>query len=258
MRFKFRLEDVIFDFMNWFSRTFLVKLCIILKITPNMVTAGNFVFFGSLFFVLMAHGGYWWQLASLVVLFVYALFDCLDGELARATGMSSPLGAWLDNRCDFMLQIIVLVAVSVNVARSDYGVIVMVASLSALASQSVLVHYTDMFGGLFNRRTEFWNDVDKAGLSVQRRVIAHIVSADSPLMIFFFTFRYPLMLAIITNKLIWFLGYIAFVQFLRAFVLHCSIYWSVAAKGGLGAIIRSYAIENGMGPWPEYDVAAEE
>lgn len=48
-------------------------------------------------------------------------FDCADGQLARATGRTSPIGARLDVLCDLAVQIGVVTAISVVAVRFSPG-----------------------------------------------------------------------------------------------------------------------------------------
>lgn len=253
MRFGFGFENAVLSVMSAFCRRVLVRPLARLGVTPNQVTVWNLLICGGLFLFLIVQDAYLARLGALAALFAYALADCLDGELARATGRGSPLGAWLDNRCDFALQLVVLTGVFLSLLRRDGRPAVLAAAAAAMASQALLVHYTDMYGGLFDRRAAFWREANALRWSTGERFLAHVVSADSLPAILLTTFRYPLMAAIAADRLAWFAVYIAAVQTLRAIVLHVCLYRAYAARSGLPGLIRSYAIERGIGTWPEYD-----
>ena len=73
---------------------------------------------GSALIVLIGQSAAWlglvaWHLA-------YSL-DCADGQLARATGRTSPAGGRLDVLCDLAVQIGVVAAVSVIAAQASPG-----------------------------------------------------------------------------------------------------------------------------------------
>src|SRR5436305_2089535 len=78
-----------------------------LRLTPNVITrlaltlglAGSAALATSHF-----------VLAGSLLLIAF-IFDCADGQLARATGQTSPRGAWLDVMSDATLVIAVTVAV---------------------------------------------------------------------------------------------------------------------------------------------------
>jgi phosphatidylglycerophosphate synthase len=65
-------------------------------ITPNQVTVFAFLLLIGAGLAFMH--GYW--LLGIVLLPLYQLFDCVDGELARMTGKGTRYGKWLDNALD--------------------------------------------------------------------------------------------------------------------------------------------------------------
>ena len=62
---------------------------------PNAVTAG-FIVCGVAAGVVVAFGGLWTALAGALLIQLYLLLDCSDGELARWSGKSSATGVFLD------------------------------------------------------------------------------------------------------------------------------------------------------------------
>lgn len=60
--------------------------------------------------------GIWSAAAVAAVLQLAVTLDCLDGQLARARGASTPFGAWLDQTCDFVAHGAVITAVVVYLA----------------------------------------------------------------------------------------------------------------------------------------------
>jgi phosphatidylglycerophosphate synthase len=74
-------------------------------LTPNLVTGLSLLvsLFGVLCFVslpLTAEAAFF----SLILLQLGYGFDCADGQLARASGVSSEIGAWLDNVADLVVM----------------------------------------------------------------------------------------------------------------------------------------------------------
>lgn len=239
-----------------FADRFLVAPCMKCGVTPNQITVLNLVVCAPLYIALMATGSYARQLVALGVLVVYALIDCLDGVLARATGTGSALGAWLDNRCDFLLQIVVLTAVSLGLLLHEPTALQLVWCLGAFASLGALVQYTDMYGGLFTRREAFWCEVHAARLGRLEGLLAHVISADKRIAIPLLTYRYALVVGTLLGRLDLFMAYIAISQLLRFLVLHVYMYRAANGGRGLAAIVARYAIEKGVGAWPEVDPEA--
>ncbi len=94
----------------------IAKLAFPTFITPNQLTfmggflgivAGTLLIIGAEDAVLRASGGF--------VLWVSCLFDCADGELARARKLQSPLGMMLDGLMDNVIGTSVFVGMAYNV-----------------------------------------------------------------------------------------------------------------------------------------------
>jgi phosphatidylglycerophosphate synthase len=78
-------------------------------ISPNLVTLGS-ILLGVTSAVLLFRGVPWgFQLAALC-LFLSAVFDCADGQLARLRKSSSALGRMLDGMADLLVIAVIVVA----------------------------------------------------------------------------------------------------------------------------------------------------
>lgn len=89
-----------------------------LGLTPNALTLIGFgiVLVGAL----LAAGALW--LAAGIVSFVGAVFDMFDGTLARATGRTSRLGAFMDSTFDRWGEAVVYIGIVIGCTRADYEV----------------------------------------------------------------------------------------------------------------------------------------
>ena len=85
----------VFDALYRVVSKFFLKFFIRTPVTPNQLTvsAGLFSIVASI--LLMSQSRAYLVVAG-VLIQVYAILDCVDGDLARAKGMTSTLGAWLD------------------------------------------------------------------------------------------------------------------------------------------------------------------
>lgn len=115
-----------------------VRLAARLKVTPNEVTvAGFMIVLGAA--VLVAVGQ---LLAGAAVLVIGSLLDAIDGALARATGVSSAFGNFLDSTLDRAAEAILyggIVAYELRFASDPVGPVLL--ALAALAA-SFMVSYT--------------------------------------------------------------------------------------------------------------------
>lgn len=92
---------------------------VLLRIFPNI--SPNTVSVTSMLINLLAawclfSPSHWTRILGVVLLQIGFVFDCSDGEVARATGKSSPFGAFLDSTFDRIKEIIVLGAITHHLA----------------------------------------------------------------------------------------------------------------------------------------------
>ncbi len=88
--------------------TFLFRACGVKK--PNNVTLMSLLLLiAAAFMVLFIGmlGSIWYRAAVAVLIQLSFIFDCSDGQLARITGTSSKLGAWLDRLSDRLGEFII-------------------------------------------------------------------------------------------------------------------------------------------------------
>jgi phosphatidylglycerophosphate synthase len=88
-------------------------------VTPNQVTLASLVVFAlgaALLVTAGGHAGLW--LAVVVIELSYVL-DCVDGQLARLRGTSTPVGAHLDFLMDELKAFLLVAATGVRLWRAD-------------------------------------------------------------------------------------------------------------------------------------------
>jgi phosphatidylglycerophosphate synthase len=93
------------------------------RVTPNQVTAASILV--GLGCALCYAFGYF--LVGSLLLFLSHVFDCTDGNLARAKSCFSPIGKWLDMTGDRITEAILFMAVSfffLRVGASQYWIII--------------------------------------------------------------------------------------------------------------------------------------
>ena len=87
-----------------------------LGLTPNALTV---IGFAGTCVAAWAAASQLWLLAGILVL-VFGIFDLFDGTLARATGKTSKLGAFLDSTFDRAGEGIVFLGIVAGLAWSDF------------------------------------------------------------------------------------------------------------------------------------------
>jgi len=189
-------------------------------ITANQLTVSRFIVLGPCILFGFAMSGYWPPVLGLICLLAYGVLDFCDGTIARKTNSITKVGGWLDGRYDFLLQGVILCGAMWHVLQSDLPMWWSGAAVAALFSQAALVHHTDMYGGLFHHRPEFFRDMDNLPMNIWDRVIIDIVITRSNLSGIVFTFRYLVIVSVIAGHLEWLLLAIAITQNIRWIVLH--------------------------------------
>ena len=91
------------------------------RVTPNQVTLGTLLVFGAAAAVLAFDGRWVGLLIGVGLLELAYVFDCVDGQLARLRGTSTPIGAHLDFLMDELKAFLLVAAVAVRLWRGDPG-----------------------------------------------------------------------------------------------------------------------------------------
>jgi phosphatidylglycerophosphate synthase len=90
-------------------------------LTPNMVTVASFFLYSLSGILAVAGGSY--SYAAVGLLPLSYILDCLDGQLARYTGRTSPIGDYLDKTLDVIKIFIINLSMSlmaVNMTHKSY------------------------------------------------------------------------------------------------------------------------------------------
>jgi CDP-diacylglycerol--glycerol-3-phosphate 3-phosphatidyltransferase len=108
-----------------------------LGLTPNGLTLIGFAItaLGSLLVGTQA-----WIIGGIVV-FVGGVFDMFDGTLARATGQTSKLGAFMDSTFDKAGEILVFLGCIAALANANVGTVPVLVAAAAMGA-SIMVSYT--------------------------------------------------------------------------------------------------------------------
>ena len=120
----------------------LVRLLARLAVTPNAVTLTG------LLVGVMAAWQFWYAtpysaLLGLLLYFVQAVVDHVDGALARLTGQASRFGRWLDVSVDTVTDVLIFVGMAVTTAARSGRLIVGLGALvgSGIALCSVFTNF---------------------------------------------------------------------------------------------------------------------
>ena len=212
-----------------------------LGISANQLTVGRFVIFAPCVLVGFSLSGYWGPVFGLVCLVTYGVLDFCDGTIARETNSVTKVGGWLDGRFDFILQVVVLSGATWHIINSELSLWWIGVAIAALFSQAVLVHFTDIYGGLFSARLDFFRDLDNCDgkLTILEKFIIDIIITRSNFTAIFFTFRYVVIVTVLLGHLEWLLLVVAITQNIRWLVLFSVMARFLALNGDVKGIWRS-------------------
>ncbi len=101
---------------QWLSRP-VTRLLLQTRLTPNQVTAANLLVGLAALAGLAAGGSGWGGAAGALLLQGYYILDHCDGEVARARGLTSPAGFWLDRGVDVLVHTLLFPALAVAESR---------------------------------------------------------------------------------------------------------------------------------------------
>ncbi|MEP6652498.1 MAG: CDP-alcohol phosphatidyltransferase family protein [Myxococcales bacterium] len=119
-------------------------------VTPNQVTLATLVVFAAAAAIIALSPGWTGLLVGAALLeFAYVL-DCVDGQLARLRGTSTPIGAHLDFLMDELKAFLLVAAVGTRLWRGDGQARWLLEGLIALVAVSSAISLTT-----FLRRPEY-------------------------------------------------------------------------------------------------------
>lgn len=130
-----------------FYRPIGYKIALILaktSITPNMVTIVS-IFLGVFAGIMFYPQNVWINLAGFAILVVANILDCVDGQLARLTGIKSPMGRILDGFAGDLwfvsIYINIALRLSTEMSITLAWTIVVLAGVSNLIQSNITDYY---------------------------------------------------------------------------------------------------------------------
>lgn len=126
----------VFDIIGRPLSVFLVKFT---SITPNQVSYISFVLgvLGAYFILL---GGYKNLVIGGSLAFAYNIFDMIDGRVARARGVSTVFGKWLDGMIDFTIFPLLIFALALSL-KSYWSLVLGMLAIMSYPTHYLIVHF---------------------------------------------------------------------------------------------------------------------
>jgi hypothetical protein len=120
------------------------------RITPNQVTFSSLVVFAIAAALLITLPGHQGLVLSIVVLELSYVLDCVDGQLARLRGTSTPIGAHLDFLMDELKAFLLMGAVGIRLWRETGSTDWLLEGMAGLVAVASAISLTT-----FVRRPEY-------------------------------------------------------------------------------------------------------
>lgn len=118
---RFGWDSVLVDAWALIWSPFVTKICLKLKLIPNVITlmmiAGGLVG-GVLFFI----PGLGFKIAGAVFIHLWYVFDCSDGEVARITKRYSKFGTEIDYTAHVLDHPVMMVGFAAAVCQAEIGI----------------------------------------------------------------------------------------------------------------------------------------
>jgi phosphatidylglycerophosphate synthase len=120
------------------------------SVTPNQVTLASLVVFLLAAGLLIMYAGQEGLLVAIAVLELSYVLDCVDGQLARLRGTSSPIGAHFDFLMDELKAFILVAATAARLFQESGNARLLLEGLAALTAVASGISLTT-----FTRRPEY-------------------------------------------------------------------------------------------------------
>ncbi len=240
--------DFIYNITEALSYRLFGKLFVWLPLTPNQITFFGFLLNGLpavYFFSLGTHLGY---LVGVLFCITYAVFDWMDGFVAKSKGLSSHAGGFLDPMLDYVWQHSLVAGLALGVYNSKgqsylWLVLGFFTLVSLVVANHVGVIFRDKFDFKFRSNLgDFRNEITKnKKRDIFDLLVMQIQAPTSFIFNFLFTIRYPLFFGALFNLMDIVLLLILFTQFTRALSLSITyaLYLDREATGTKRAVIRA-------------------
>jgi hypothetical protein len=120
------------------------------RITPNQVTFASLVVFAAAVALMIVRPGHVGLLLAVLVIELSYVLDCVDGQLARMRGTSTPVGAHLDFLMDEIKAFLLVAGAGVRLWRETGAVPWLLEGLGGLVAVATAISLTT-----FVRRPEY-------------------------------------------------------------------------------------------------------
>ena len=112
---------------------YFTKLCLKIGISANQVTLIDFVLGLATGIYFLSREPKSWIIGSLLM-YLFRMFDCVDGEVARYNKSVSPLGQYFDDLTFFLLWPYILICMTFSLYSLSHHIIIFVFGFVAVAS----------------------------------------------------------------------------------------------------------------------------
>lgn len=226
------------------------------KITPRQITVARFVIATPLSLYFFGKGTYLHNVIGLFLYILLAIFDWVDGSLARIKKLpaeTKPLGMFIDRSSDRILMLTVLSSIfyaGLNSDMRNVWIIIVPLYFSTFFFLTTILYEFDQITGLeYKKYPEIKKKLYKntKNVSFKDKLLWNLLYlSDNSIARFCFTVSYPLFLGIITNQLIPIFIFITLMLILRLLGIFFIMYYVLSIKktdSVLIEVLRKYTIK---------------
>lgn len=140
----------------------ITKRLIKTNVTPNQITLLSLLF-GTISAILFSFGIYSFSIIAAMILQLYMIFDCVDGEIAKIKSMTSRFGALLDVVSNRFVDVLVFFGIAYGLCVSTPDDIAWIVTFLALSGSFMAGFYSVMHDHLYKDESVVDEIKNKAG-----------------------------------------------------------------------------------------------
>jgi len=206
--------------------SFIAKKIAKTNIRPIYITVFRFIIAVPLCIYFFSHSSYIYNVAGLIVFILLALFDWIDGELARIYKLpnsTKPLGKLIDHTFDRIIVLVVIGTLLYANVYSHMNQSWILVSILFLTSYFFFTTILNDFDKNFSLDFDYYSKVERDTYKLTKKTtltdeaFLHLIDVRRNSIIrFCFTISYPLFLGIVTNTLFLTFAFITTMMIVRS------------------------------------------
>lgn len=135
----------------WLSSP-LIKILAKTSITPNQISF-LYLILAIIGGVLFSFGIYLYSIIAMLLVQIYQILDCVDGEIARMKNIQCKYGEWVELNTDMVIVLPLFLGISIGVYRDTHDLLTLILGTIVIANM-YLVEVTRAYRAIFTKKDE--------------------------------------------------------------------------------------------------------